>query len=1232
MPSFNDSQQLCIATTDRNLLVSAGAGAGKTATLVERLYAILAHPARRCTIDELLVVTFSRAAAQEMKSRLVGRLREGVEDETLPPGLRDHIEDQLLLLPRATISTIHSFCLHVITAHADRVGLTPEFDLMSEEEARLFRADFLRNQLEETLGRGDDNAEALRALLYQLDPLAGVDQILAQVTSFHQFLESVPYPDAFAERATRLFEVDPATGGPGPEFMALTGASIREVAESIGNDARRGIAFADRPLHPKFADQVAFLRDLGFLCRNIASSADPTPQLPILLGSLRFPNLSRAKGELTAHDEDFAAWRTRMADRMKKWAEKLAAFTPDSLRADFDSSRRNVTLFLHELGLHWWNSLFAAHLEERRLTFSHLERLALRILCNPDGTPTDVALMYRQIYRYVLVDEFQDVNELQNLIIRSISRDATPQTGGNLFVVGDVKQSIYEFRQADPTLFVAKYDQSADLVTHAAVPVDSRINLRENYRSHAALLAEFNSIFRLLLQKRTIGIDYTDGHEFTPGRAEDEESPRAPALSIEILPKQEPDDADDAEDITLEALHVAALVDQLGPPWKDICILLRSTVGTATDLTEALRQRGIPVFSDSRIGFLTAVEVIEFQALLKAIYNPYDDIALLGALRGPAARWNEEQLLALRAVERDTYFFDNLRNLATRSDESAANFLNAMQRWQHASMHNPMEQFFAILFDELHLLEQAAVRAGGDQRRLNLLQMLSHARQFDQFLRKGLGAFLQFLDDLIANEEDFAPPMPLPENADVVRIMSVHKSKGMQFPIVVVPFVGRKFNEIGLNQPFLYDRRVGLASKFRDEPTASETTPPLFELLRRERRNRERAEELRLFYVALTRAKEAVYITASEKAPAAVLDERLKTHAGSDPPTPGEILAAVRPIDWLWQYIARRVAANPSFPTDGVFTDGIVRIAVHDDAPPIPPPANAAKDARERNVDPALIEQFNHARRRVEAHAALVTGPSIRAKISVTEAKRAFDATRDAETPPMRPNRPARAHALRSWIPESLRADATAPSQVQRGTATHRFLAACDLVALARGERRLREELDRLLAERILTPDEAPLINLHDIAWFLNCDLGKRLRREGARLLRERPFTVRIDGDELTSSPTTEPVILQGVVDVLFREPEGWTIIDYKTDDCGPDDARLNALRDVYTPQIQLYRLCADRTFRQPIAQSWLVFLQARQAVEVPPATPSTIRWETVIEAAAVIHPEPQRRTITPRA
>lgn len=1199
---FTDEQRAAIGLTGRNLAVSAGAGSGKTATLVERIFHLIADPDAGCRIDNLLVVTFTRAAAGEMKERLVRRIRGEIQEPGLPTRTRTHLEDQLYLLPGASISTIHSFCLDLISSFPNLAGLAPGFELLAEEEARLMRKDFLQAKIAECLEEEGPTGSCLRRLLDVRDPLSGMDSLVANLTELHNFLDAVVDPEALLEVQREL--CDPAS----PTTRALLADFISDILTRIRESLAPMLALDEASLNPKYREQYEHARALALRLDEMLEGAIAIEALPPLAGELPFPTLSRKRMPDSDSDLECRALRDGLMKKAREWADHLAGFDPRTLAQRLT---RSADLSLHLLagpGLAWNEENFQRHLRMRKLTFNHLERIAYRLLYIVDEHPA-IRGWYRERFHHVLVDEFQDVNGIQDAIIRAISAAGTGDDPGNRFLVGDVKQSIYAFRQAEPALFLSLLANSATHGQEDTGTADTRIDLVRNFRSNARLLGEFNRIFETLLRRETAGFDYTDGHAFIPGRPPAADR-REPALSIHLFSKDDSKAWAEEQDIGLEATFVASQIRKMGPPWNDIAILVRSTVGTVGPLLDALEAEGVPTYCDARIGFLTAVEVIEFQSLLRAIDNPFNDMALLGTLRGPAFRWPEDDLLTLRLHAPREPFIRALEVAIQDSDHPLSapsrHVIDCLDRWKEWASRQGMAEFFGRLMDELHLLEGAWVRPGGDQRRLNLEFLIERGRQFDRFSRKGLGEFLRFLQDLIDNGEDIAPPSPVADGAEVVRLMSVHKSKGMQFKVVFLPFLGKRFNDQNLNRPFLFDRRLGLSCKTPDITTEDDSDPLLHTLFRERQRNHHRAEELRLLYVALTRAEEAVCLSGVGR-----LDG--PTISGI---TPARVLSAAAPLNWIMDFAAGRFP-GANWDRDGeIAREGIASLHIHRqaDLDSLAAASTANSAAAATGGEPPLA-MFREAHERIAAHESSTLAAPLRAKVSVTELKRAYDAARDAETPPYHsPSDAGEGGALQAIVDRE-----TEPGGPVRGLAVHRFLATCDMAAIARGERRLTEERDRLVEESILSPEEAALVSLKGIQWFFNSDLGKRVLSRAAFLERERPFFCRLASGDIAPGRPGEVIVLQGVVDLLLPEEEGWTLIDFKTDRCGEAGERIDHLVSGYSSQVRLYELLVEKTLGVPVRQSWLVFLQGRENRRVNASMDTAEAWKKIVRAGALL-------------
>ncbi len=1235
------AQQNAIDARDQNVLVSAGAGAGKTATLVERVYRLITDPRDPVSLESMLIVTFTRAAAAEMRERLGEQLRHALNeafDSNAPEETIRRLRSQLILLPRAPISTLHSFCMQLLREHAEKVNLPPDFDLMAEEEAYLQRGEWIDDAIEACVEE-PECGEILREILEQLPPAFGTEAVATIVRRLHHFLEAMPDPKGYTTRVLEDYRRAGDASVPWSECMFG-----REIVSAIKEPLERtrqalDVFFRTAPNRgfkanwtQKYWDRArqidqsieAFLESLDddiplpdfkeFLKlesrRSLGKTPDPTDAALSEAGQLLKPPMDAARDELgkLVSEPSVRAMRHQVA--------ACASF---------------VELLLGKLGNDLCDEILTRHIEQRRLTFAHLERLALKLLTDSN----EASRLLRERFEHVLVDEFQDVNALQAQLLRAIARPGTEENAspGNLFVVGDVKQSIYGFRQADPRQFQELYARYHPYGAGKSAQPGARISLRENFRTAPALLRELNRFFAALFTRELGGIEYDTAHQFIPGRQEFFFN--SPRLEFHLIEQQfdwspAPGDGDDSDgdgdaDVLSEAnereaQYVAERIRDLNVPWGDVAVLLRSASGTATKLIEAFQRVGIPYHTEESIGFLTQQEVRDVLALLRVIDNPYQEVALVGCLRGPVGQWTENDLVHLRLVNREGLLFDNLKHAAQANGHllefKTQKFLERLRHWQHASQRESMEILFARLYDEMHWRERAAVLPNGDQRVANLLYLQERGVQFDSFRRKGLTRFLRFIDDLIERGEDLGQPAAAPPNANVVRVMTMHKSKGLQFPIVIVPFMGRSFNMKDSMAPVLWDAERWVGTQFTPGGKYGDgQTSVARQLLVEPIRTKSRSEELRLLYVAMTRAEERLLLFGSERN---ALNRLQEIQALTELPNERRlhINSANSPLDWALLALSEQGEFRSFGQENPIVSTGGDRVVFHlveetGTESVLRPQESPSDDAAFRERLQSAVPEFNQAVEHIAHLANRQIEPPLRAKVSATEAKRVYESLHSEENPPARP---AVAYIKKSekaepeWWPASLTEQPKTRSGGRRvGTLTHRLCALLDLEAVKNGILS-SEQLDRLTHDGFFTEDEAAMISTKDIDnFFRDPELGQRVVRAHATAQREIPFTVRLDAGELEPnySVPNEGLLFQGVVDLMFREPtrngtgEQIILVDFKTDYWDGTSEHFFALEEAYRSQMILYRVGMERALGTPVAETWLYFLRASQPIKV---------------------------------
>jgi len=1210
--NWTQSQGIAIQHRGSDLIVSAGAGAGKTATLVERLVEYLMDPVSPAAIDEFLVVTFTRDAAEEMRSRIARRLDDLLRDHSMPAKRKAHLEQQLVLIPRAPISTIHSFCLDLITAHATRLGLPPTFDIMAEDEEQIFRNTMAAQHLESLIEDGELRA-SLAVLLEGQHPLGAPEGVLRLLHRIVRFLESLPDATEFVNEVCGLWTdaTEAAvwqTTTLGQRITAIYRAKVCSVRETC--DALLEL----RDSADDTKTRAAFLDLLSELRATLHAAADGIPD-----GTLRFDSSLRESLRFTkkrgADDPLSEVWKEGR-DEFFQDLGHIGSMSGITAENYFRPRRDAAEILLRRLALELIGKMRASQIENRRISFSLLEHLALELLRPSKTLPKIIPGKFREI----LVDEFQDISPIQAELFDLLAENVEPKP--TRFLVGDIKQSIYAFRMAAPELFQGMMEGSLPIGQGGP---RHRLELRENFRSAHAILGEINNIFTDLFGRELGGIEYDESHRFVPGRklaAENAERMR-PTISLDVLSQRTEAHDDSSGEDTLssaqaEARHVANLVAEIGPPWEDIVVLVRSRSGTIGPLSEEFDLAGIPWDCLAPAILLHAPEVVEIVTLLRVIQNPFDDIALLGALRGTAGSWSADDLLLLRHVVDAPSYRERVETAANDAKSplhaKAREWLGRLHAWQELAARAPVRAVIAHLCDELHLEERAAVRPGGDRRVRHIERMFDLAGNFDGFARRGLRRFLAYLEDL---EDSDNGPATAEDDADpkgAVRIITSHKSKGREFPIVVIPFTGKLFNEGDLHAPILLDRTHGAAFR-RLVRSAADEDDPIFDHLAGHRRRAMLGEEMRLLYVALTRARERLIITGTTRRTI----ESIALWGEGDEPLSVETRCRARaPVDWLLMHAMRRF--NPSagelatgdwHDDDGAFS---ARVLGPDSSSAVEPYTAEFADA------PPIMELQAEAQARLSAHREIESS-NLAAKLSVSEVKRAWDARSGIAAP--EPTPPSRSEPI-TW-----RTETQSHRGAEAGTATHRFLAIADLPAIARG-RTLHEERDRLVQAGRLSSAETELVLFNDIADFMNGELGISLMQNAASAQREVPFTVGVDPEEILRSgrfETRGPVILQGVVDLYFRQPDGGIVlIDFKTDDPGPRNARLNALIKDYRPQILLYRAALERALGESIAAAHLVFLRAHTTVLVPTAAPAREELARLLRPAATMHLRPDAR------
>lgn len=1161
MPRNWTTEQLAaIETRGKTLLVSAAAGSGKTTVLTERIIRLLTDPAEPASLERMLIVTFTRAAAAELRQRISRALGDALAADPQ----NKHLHRQLLALSSAKISTIHAYCLELIRANFQRLGLPAQFRVADEAEAGVLS----RSLMDELIGQR-----------YAADPAFG-----DLADHFTGARSDASLADTFLGLYDKLAAYPEGIG-----YLAQCAAALREGGLSLETGWGKIVADRTRRLYADAADTYtralddmaddagmakaylpAFSADRDHIAAVLAAleTRDYTAlrdavcaYAPLRLGSLR----GEAKSE---ESERWKLARDEFKEARAALADDFFSLPPDALTAVIDETA-GVIEQLHSLLADYDDRLTAEKKRRGICDFSDIERYTLALLVDENGEDSDIARALADGFDVICIDEYQDVNAVQDRIFRALARPRTR------FMVGDIKQSIYRFRGAEPAIF-ADYRRAFPALGEDDDCDCASIFMSNNFRCDRPVIDVSNRIFAYLFGRCGQSIGYVPADDLVCGKGAPDGAEPVP-VTVALCPPDAGDDEDEEDDLTPEYRYIAAEIARLlydgrlddGSPIKasDIAILMRAKTG-ADQLTLALEDAGIPCESGGADDFFENPEVLMMLCLLNTIDNPNRDVYLAGTLRSPLFGFTLDELIAVRQASpepKEPLYAALVRYTDEHGWAKGMQFLDRLADYRAMAEGTPVDRLLDQLYRDTAVLAYAG--AGDDeqrtpeQKRANLHLLYDYARRFEASSYKGLYNFIRYLDDIIAEGTKIEAPASAP--GDAVRILTIHQSKGLEFPVCFVCGLGRRFNLRDTGENLLFDHDAGVALRLRDETGFARRTTPIREAVAAHIADGQIEEEMRVLYVALTRARERLYLTAQckkKKSPDDVLleAEHRRALAGQD-----SLMRCSCYLDWV-------LTALAGTPEDHyrivIPADAAAEPFAQAPAEPAPAPAVA---------DDALLDTLRARFDFVYPDAHLTDLP---AKLAVS---RLYPTLLDDETLPEGLGEAVVLPELRQR-PAFLDGFAEDPQKAgaERGTATHVFLQFCDFARCAADPTPagIAAEAARLAAARFITPRMAELLRADELARFFASPFYAELA--AARwMLRERRFHLYLPAASFTADPDyaarlgDEQILVQGVIDLCFESASGELILcDYKTDRLPADRARAAAiLRERHGAQLGYY-------------------------------------------------------------
>lgn len=1200
------NEQSSAIHAEGTLLVSAAAGSGKTAVLVERVIRKITEGPNPVAADRLLIVTYTNAAAAEMKERIANRINELIALNPDDPLLRR----QQILLQNAHISTIHSFCLDMIRENFEKLDIPPDFRIADDSEMEILRQDVLDDILEKRYSE-DINSSTMETIdqkpfimLTEMLSSGRDDKALTEtINRLYTFIRSLPDSESWLQEKLQMYHPDQSFADTVWGKRAFV--FIQSALQNCSLKLRAALSEIHSNEQMNKAYSGAFENDLACIEKALSLSASDGWDKLRLYVSFEFQKL----GALRKFEDDDLKERVKGArDEVKSTLTDLKKGLLSCSEAEFAEDVKSLlpvvrTLFdiVRELD----SNLFREKMKKNILDFGDLEQLALRLLVEKRKgqlIPSATARRVSDRFDEILVDEYQDTNMTQDTIFRSISKNER-----NLFMVGDVKQSIYRFRQAMPEIFIEKKEkfQPYDPLKMTGI-TRSKIILGKNFRSRKGVTDSVNFIFNLLMTKEMGEIEYGSEDQLIPGA--DFPERRENDFAIHILDESEYDGEDDRD--TLEARHISHTIQdmmkhdfqvseggKLRPVrYRDFCILMRSTSGRAEKYLRELTMNGIPVYAEIANGYLGSYEVAVMLSFLKILDNPLQDVPLLSVMMSPIFAFEPDDLAKIRTDERKKCLYLSLVEYAKKNGGKYSEFLNVLVKLRSLAAVLPADKLILKIYHMTGFLSVCAVMPGGSKRRANLRLLLDYARKYESAGYKGLSGFVRFIDRLGEKNGDLAPASVLSENSDVVRIMSIHKSKGLEFPVCFLAGCSRQFNREDLNKPSLFHPVYGFGSVVRDaELNCRYTTLPK-EVVKIENEKSMLSEEMRVLYVAMTRAKDKLIAvmafsnlqTALKKVKS--LTGTKKNSEGIEKLIPFNAARANSYSEWL-------LASALSHPSCGL----IRTLAGADSTQEIIPCES------EWDILITKVTEFQKAESELAKNEKTAQNDGQKERI-VKEIRERIQYNYDRRILSEIPSKVSVSTFSEQQV-QDFKADEIRPmflektqlTAAEKGTALHSFMQYARLDSILK-EADAAKECERLAAEGFLLKEqsEAVLAQTEKIMMFLQSELYCRIKNAN-KVYKEFRFNLDTPVYELyqnmDSSLAGETVMLQGMADLIFEDDMGIYLLDYKTDRVGGGGEQ--ELIKKYSGQLRYYSKAVSEILGQSVQEEYIYSFYLNKAIKI---------------------------------
>ena len=1220
---WTNEQLQAIQEKDSNILVAAAAGSGKTAVLVERIIHKIID--EKMDIDKILVVTFTNAAASEMRERILEAIYKKLEEN--PENV--HLQRQIILLNKASICTIHSFCLDVIHNHFYEIDLPSNFKIADTAEIDLLKQEVLDDLFEQ---KYTENDKDFIELLENYTNYRGDEALQELVLKIYKFIQSSPFPIKWLQEKLELLKIENKDISQTIWGKLIIQAVEDDIQESIMQLETVKSKMALYPemtkFYQKICEDLIIIKDL--------QNYNSWDELYIKLLNFNFSKWPVDKKVTNDLKEDSKEIRDKVKKHIKEKTAKLLSCPQEQAVKDL----KIITPILEKLAnlVTEFTKNFAEKKKEKNcIDFNDIEHFALKILLDENNNPTEVAKKYKEKFEEIAIDEYQDSNLVQEAILTSISK------GNNIFMVGDVKQSIYKFRQARPELFLQKYDEYKNKEEKTQED-NLKIQLFRNFRSRQNILNITNLVFESIMSKELGDIHYNENEYLNYGAnyPEPEEIKNYAGIAeLDIIDlkedesitafegEEDEEEQERVEDDVLEAKFVANKIQELldsdymvfdkkqgyrkiRP--KDIVILLRATSNLSPIYEKELSDLELPVFSDTSGTYLDTVEIQTILSVLKIIDNPLQDIPLVVVLRSSICNFTDNDLITIRLTDRNCNFYEALIKTRIIFDgdlkDKIESFLEKLEKWKSISQYMPLDEFIWQIYLDTGYYQYVGLLPNGAMRQANLKTLFEKAKQYEKASFKGLFNFIQFIDKLKKQNGDLASAKLIGENEDVIRIMSIHKSKGLEFPVVFLCNSHKKFNMQDLNDNILLHQDIGFGPTIMDTTKKIKYSSIAKDAIKLKMKQETLSEEQRILYVALTRAKEKLYITGRSKDFTKYVQDKnkvLEMYESENIKLDAKLMKKANSyLDWIMcVYLFNQgrtiILKGESYKLSDIITlnvsnkkDLLKTLAKEEVVEQIDLKEKIGQilknksDEENKKSEQALKELL-------EWKYDYIVDTTLPTKSSVTKIKQEKIKLEEI----LKGIESEEVEYKKSYTPKFMQEDKKI-SNAEKGTLVHLCIQRLD-------ERKDYELKDiqnmilNLVEKEIITKNEADAIDVNLIYQYTKSQLFEELR-QAKEVHKEQPFYINIPAKDVVSEAenSKKNILVQGIIDLYYIDKnDNLVLIDFKTDYISQEPNAKEKILDKYKVQLEIYKTALEQALGRKVNKTALCLVKDEYYLEI---------------------------------